>query len=230
MSHVRAVFKTKSEIIADDLRIRINSGEIAPEQRLLLKDIARDFSCSEIPVRDALRSLAAASLVELVPHGGAYVSRPNVDEIIELTEVRALLEPEATCLSAPHLTPAAIDELDYLLREMATPAARRDPALYGQLNRRFHAVIIGACPNRKLVAMIADVWDRAQRGMLVYKRGDAFIAESLRHHAEFVRLIRAGDLAGLRALSERHSQFGLDAVRELRGWEATSTLKRTATI
>ena len=198
-----------------------------PGERLLLRTIAQQFSCSEIPVREAFRSLAARGFVELVPHGGAHVSAPNVNEIADLTETRALLEPDATFLAAQLLQDGDLRELDSILVAMVAAANADARAEYGALNRRFHDVILARCPNRKLVEIINDLWDRAERGRLVYLKGQEFIEESLAQHTEIVRLIRARDFAALRGLSVRHSQFRLAAIRELADWEAQAPLRRT---
>jgi DNA-binding GntR family transcriptional regulator len=224
----RYEFKTKAHAVFDDLRQRIAAGALVPGERLLLKSIAQEFGCSEIPVREAFRSLAAGGFVELVPHGGAHVSAPNVNEIAELTEIRALLEPEATCLAAEKLDEAALVELETVLVEMSAVASSEYAPEYGALNRRFHDIILSRCPNRKLAGMINDLWDRAERGRLVYLKGSNFLADSHAQHTEMVQLIRARDFGALRDLSIRHSQFGLQAVRDLAGWEEQIGARRVA--
>jgi DNA-binding GntR family transcriptional regulator len=214
----RIEFRTKAHIVFDELRQRISAGALIPGERLLLRSIANEFGCSEIPVREAFRSLAAGGFVQLIPHGGAHVSAPNVTEIAELTQIRALLEPEATWLAAQQLDATAIADLDAILIQMAAVASPEHASEYGALNRRFHDGILSHCSNIKLAVMIGDLWDRAERGRLVYLKGASFIADSLAQHTEMVRLIRTRDFDALRELSIRHSQFGLDAVRDLAGW------------
>ncbi len=226
----RVEHKTKALVVFEDLRRQIASGTLVPGERLLLRSIAQQFSCSEIPVREAFRSLAARGFVELVPHGGAHVSAPKVNEIAELTETRALLEPEATFLAAQLLEDGDLRELDSILVAMAAAAGADARSEYGVLNRRFHDVILARCPNRKLVEIINDLWDRAERGRLVYLKGREFIAESLAQHTEIVRLIRERDFSALRGLSVRHSQFGLAAIRELADWEAQAPLRRAGNL
>jgi len=76
--------------------------------------------------------------------------------------------------------------------------------------------------------MINDLWDRAERGRLVYLKGSNFLADSHAQHTEMLQLIRARDFGALRDLSIRHSQFGLQAVRDLAGWEEQIGARRVA--
>eukprot|EP01031_Cornospumella_fuschlensis_P051653 gene51653-63149_t len=94
-----ADFQTKTQVIFTELKQRILEGSLTPGERLLLKAVAEEFRCSEIPVREAFRSLEARGFVELIPHSGAYVTSLRVDEIFQYTQIRALLEPEASFLA-----------------------------------------------------------------------------------------------------------------------------------
>ena len=78
--------------IATTLRADILAGRITPGEALQQEDLAARFGVSRIPVRDALQQLAAARLVEVVPGRGARVVRLTRDELVEVFELRRLLE------------------------------------------------------------------------------------------------------------------------------------------
>ena len=59
-TRAHAVHRTKPELIAHELRSLIIGGEYLPGQRLILRELASEFACSEIPVREALNTLASA--------------------------------------------------------------------------------------------------------------------------------------------------------------------------
>lgn len=211
----RVEFRTKAQIVFDELRRRIVAGTLASGERLLLKSVAEEFQCSEIPVREAFRSLAAIGLVDLVPHGGAHVSTLRVEDIIELTEIRALLEPEAVVAALPYIGTKLLAQLDDMQAEMEAVAARDDGVDFGRLNREFHGRIIDHSPNRKLAALINDLWARAERGRVVFRKGAGHLRISLEQHREMLAAMHAGDETELRRIATVHSQFGLAAVREL---------------
>ena len=212
---IRPDYRTRAQLVLDELRDRIATGALAPGDRLLLKPISEEFGCSEIPVREALRSLQSEGLINVIPHAGAFVSAPNIDELVELTEIRSILEPEATVAAAPHITAPMIATLRDMLEEMRLLIGAEGTQEYGRLNRRFHTFILDRAPNRKLVELVKDLWGQADRGRLVYKKGPQFLEESVRQHSAIVDAIERKDLIRLRHLVASHNQFGLDAVRSL---------------
>ena len=212
---IRPDYRTRAQVILEELRDRISTGTLAPGDRLLLKPISEEFGCSEIPVREALRSLQAQGLITVIPHTGAFVSAPNIDELVELTEVRSILEPEATVAAAPHIDAHMISLLRQMLDEMQKLIERNAAEEYGRLNRRFHTSIVNKAPNQKLVSLVKDLWGQADRGRLVYKKGPSFLDESMRQHTEIVDAIEEKDLTRLRQIAAAHSQYGLNAVRSL---------------
>ena len=138
---IRPDYRTRSQVILEELRDRISTGTLAPGDRLLLKPISEEFGCSEIPVREALRALQSEGLITVIPHTGAFVSAPNIDELVELTEVRSILEPEATVAAAPHIDAKMVAKLRDMLAEMRRLMKRNAAEDYGRLNRRFHTAL-----------------------------------------------------------------------------------------
>jgi len=212
---IRPDYRTRAQVILEELRDRISTGILAPGDRLLLKPISEEFGCSEIPVREALRALQSEGLITVIPHTGAFVSAPNIEELVELTEVRSILEPEATVAAAPHIDAGMIATLRGMLAEMRTLSDQNAAQDYGRLNRRFHTFILDKTPNQKMAALVKDLWGQADRGRLVYKKGPRFLDESMRQHTQIVDAIERQDLAGLRKIVAAHSQYGLNAVRSL---------------
>jgi DNA-binding GntR family transcriptional regulator len=202
-------------VILEALRDRISAGVLAPGGRLLLKPISEEFGCSEIPVREALRALQAEGFINVIPHLGAFVTAPNIGELVELTEVRGILEPEATVAAAPYIDAQMLALLRAMLAEMDRLIESGANDEYGRLNRRFHSFILDRAPNQKLVSLVKDLWGQADRGRLVYQKGPQFLVESVRQHTAIVDAIARKDYLALRQLVVEHSQYGLSAVRSL---------------
>lgn len=208
-----ADYRTKTQIILDDVRARIVSGVLAPGERLIIRVVAEDFACSDIPVREALRTLESEGLVTIVPHGGARVTELNGEELLELTEARALLEPKATVRAAIDMEPSDVGLLHGVLERMRSPDV--PGAEYGRLNREFHRAILGHCPNRTIVALIEDLWARAERGRAVHRLFEGHRGTSIEHHDKIVRAIADRDLDALHAVCIAHAEHGVGAIRRL---------------
>ena len=140
------------------LRDDIIRGTIAPGERLRLEELAARFGVSTMPIRQALRTLEAEGIVTVAPHRGAQVTRYTAEQILELFEMRAVLEQLATTKAVPHLTRADIVALEGVVAEMDDLylAAHFDVAQFAQLNARFHGLIYDRSGRPLLTAQIRD--------------------------------------------------------------------------
>lgn len=82
------------DAIADQLRRDLIRGSIVPGDRLLPKQLAKRFSVSHIPVREALRRLEAEGLVVAFPHGATYASDVGIADLDGLYDLRFIVEGE----------------------------------------------------------------------------------------------------------------------------------------
>src|SRR3990170_4777322 len=116
-----AITKTRHEAAAECIRRGIMDGEYKPGQRLKQQELARQFGCSVIPVREALQQLAAEGFVILDPQKGARVADLNSQRLEEVYEVRIRLEGWAAALAAKHMTPEAAARIRAILDKMDRP-------------------------------------------------------------------------------------------------------------
>jgi DNA-binding GntR family transcriptional regulator len=144
---------TRAETIASALRRAILAGDYAPGARLRQAAIATRFGVSTTPVREAFTALAREGLVRQDPHRGVVVFEPSVDELNEIYEMRAVLEPLATEIAAPVLSAAGLAALGELVAEMRTASPER----YAVLNHEFHTQIYSAAQRPRLVDIISTL-------------------------------------------------------------------------
>jgi len=89
------------ERIAREIKNSIVVGDLRPGEQFSIGDVASRFAVSHIPVREALRRLAADGLIELRPGRSAIVTRLNLAELEELYRLRLLIEVDLAGRSAP---------------------------------------------------------------------------------------------------------------------------------
>lgn len=131
------------------------SGKLPSGARLTETEIATRLNISRTPVREAIRRLEADGLVSHIPRSGAVVRQLTYPEVMELYEMRWVLEGTAARLAARSASIVEIDELDAINTEMAD--AIGDSARLFVLNRQFHNTLIAAARNRYLVRSVRAI-------------------------------------------------------------------------
>ena len=137
-----------AETAYDKLFDAIQSGDILPGDRLLETELAQRFSVSRTPIREAIRRLEAEGIVRHTPRIGAMVRQLGQKEIVELYEMRIVLEATAAEMAALHASQAEIETLISLNEDMAD-AGNSDHAV-ARINRQVHLCIVDAAGNQFL--------------------------------------------------------------------------------
>ena len=69
------------ELVYEELKNRILTGDIPPGTRLMEVDLAEDLGVSRTPVREAIRKLEKENLVTIEPRKGAYASKLEIKDL-----------------------------------------------------------------------------------------------------------------------------------------------------
>lgn len=120
------------------IRDAIIKGEFAPNQRLVEADLSEQFGASRSGVRSALFELANEGLVERVQNRGARVRAVTLDEAIEISEVRMVVEGLCAAKAAERIADEEIAELHALGAAMRTAVAEGHVLRYSELNQTLH--------------------------------------------------------------------------------------------
>ena len=148
---------TRAGAVAERVRELIRSGELPPGTHLRQDDIAARFGVSSTPVREAFLALEREGLVRRHPHRGVVVFMPSVEELSELYEIRAQLEPLATEIAAKKLSEDDLAALERIVTEMRTARPKR----FVELNDEFHTRIYAAADRPRLGELIDGLRDPA---------------------------------------------------------------------
>ncbi|TLP43364.1 GntR family transcriptional regulator [Cohaesibacter sp. CAU 1516] len=152
--------RTTTNIVADELRKRIMSGQLREGEQVRQEAIATELGVSRIPVREALRQLEAEGLITLVSHKGAEVTRLEPSEIAELFEVRIMLESWMFEHAIEHITESHLEAAEKLIASMRNDAMIEE---WGALNWQFHETLYTPARKPATMKILRRVHDNIDR-------------------------------------------------------------------
>ena len=132
------------DVIADDVRERILSGELAEGEIIRQESLAEEYDVSRMPIREALKRLDAEGLVLLTNNRGASVTKHSLSEIGEIFDVRALIEVDLFRRAIPEMTSTHFTRCHKILDEMEKSYDTDDVARWGELNFQYHSALYDA--------------------------------------------------------------------------------------
>ena len=198
----------------EELRLRLSDdivrGQLAPGAALDETELARRFSVSRTPVREAIRMLAASGLVEVRAHRAAVVARPTHEHLIGMFEVMAELESLCAGYAADRMRGAERRALEDAHEKLRVLIQRGDPQRYYEVNEAFHAAIYAGAHNSYLAELTVATRGRVQPFRRAQFRNLGRLAKS---HAEHDRVVQA-ILRGERVLAAQNMYAHIIKVRD----------------
>lgn len=214
------------EIVMNDLRSRIESGQLSPGMRLpSVVDLAVNYGVGRSTLREALSALKAMGWLEIRQGGGTFVCselpRPdadggpeganslfhNAESLKELMEIRKLLETGSASLAAKNRTVQDLAELDAIVRSMNDVSGNE--AKEEEADVHFHLLIARASQNSLLLQMMESLNEKLETTIKETRKlwfyGERAAAQRLAaEHREICEAIRLQDAELASRLMQRH--------------------------
>lgn len=147
---------TRSDRVFQTLQSDITKGAIQPGSKISETELANQYGISRGPLREALQRLESRGLIERIAHVGTRVVSLNLNELLEIYQVREALEGLACRLAAENMSDAEIESLDQLLHKHAADAELQLGHAYFQKegDLDFHYQIVQGAKNEHLAKQI----------------------------------------------------------------------------
>ncbi|MGV6876378.1 GntR family transcriptional regulator [Pseudochelatococcus sp. B33] len=156
----RAGRVTMQDKVLASLQYGLMSGFFVPGQTLSLRKIAASLNTSLMPVRESLSRLVAAHALEELPNRTVRVPRLSVRGLIELFEVRTLVEGMAARVACERVDDAMIRDLNTINEQLLAAHAQKDMAQVLIANKNFHFTIYRSANSDILMPLIESLWLR----------------------------------------------------------------------
>lgn len=142
------------------LKQAVLSGQFRPAQTITLRMVTELLGLGEMPAREALKRLVAEGAFNATPSRSARVPLLDRREILQLCDLRLLLESKAAFLAAQNMTLHQVEHLRLMHQKMMACDPRQELAEYKKLNMDFHFEIYRIADNRHLAHLIESLWLR----------------------------------------------------------------------
>lgn len=198
-----------TSLAAKEIREGIVSGRLKPGVRLVEGKLSEEMGISRMPVREALRLLAAEGLVTIEPRRGATVSQFTAEQVREMVEVRATLEGLNAKLAARRHDKAEIAKLKQILEAGSKLTSSDDLASLEHQNAQFHDALAQCGANTVLMEILGSLRERTALLFTIDNRNR--IRETWKEHSKILKAVIAGDadLAAKLAASHVYSSAGI---------------------
>lgn len=197
----------------DALREAILRGEFLPGERLVEAQLCERLGASRFNVRAALQDLTAEGLVEVQRNKGARVRKVSLDEAIEITEVRMVLEGLVAARAAERASAedaSELDEIGLLMRRAVTAGEFRR---YSALNHQLHATIRRIAGHRAADGLIETLRGQLVRHQYVLSLLPGRPETSLPQHETIIAAIRDHDPVKAEMAMREHIESVIEALR-----------------
>jgi len=158
--------KNHRERIYEVYLVRIQSGEITPDDRLVDVAIAQAEGVSRMPVRDALMRLVNEGYLATSTRGFVIPEWDRKD-ILEVFEIRRMLDPRAAALATRHLDAPRLQQMHDAVRDATRTLETTDTPAFYRASEIFRKGWLSAVPNTFLRQAIDRYQSQVQAVRLV---------------------------------------------------------------
>lgn len=146
---------TETQRIYQALKRAILAGTFRPGEALHEVRIASEFGASRTPVREAFQRLEADGLLTISPRRGAFVQQPTARDLLDVNELRLVLEPVAARMAAGVIAQSVVHALQEALAAInADQPTEADFVALEALDRQLHVTIADTIANQRMAKII----------------------------------------------------------------------------
>ncbi|MFC3052892.1 GntR family transcriptional regulator [Kordiimonas pumila] len=214
------VSKTLADFAYQKIRRDIIRGELGASEKLRLNVLCQKYDIGMSPLREALARLIGDALVITEGQRGFWVAPLSLDEMIDITYVRSLLETEALQLSIENGDDAWRERLKQSYDALSSIESKLDGRHrdlvpeWEEANRTFHETMVSCCGSPWMIRMLQTLYQQSER----YRRISIVNVQSERsvhdEHEAIYEAVMQGNVLKACKLTELHLRRTTDAVKK----------------
>jgi DNA-binding GntR family transcriptional regulator len=211
----RIAVKPLHQEVAQRIREMIRKGTLRKGDRIVEKDLSQAMGTSRTPLREALRLLSSEGLIDLVPHKGAYVAQPSMQEIREMFEVMSLLEGTCARKVAEKMTDVDLRKLERLHEKLEKYFREKNNEKYLEVNYRYHSLLQEMAGSK----VLSEVINSLKQKVMLYRQRQLYQPDrfeaSMNEHRDLLDAFRRRDPASAESAMRIHLVKQCEALRSV---------------
>jgi len=196
--------------IYKELKDRIVFLGYKPKQVLNIKDLAKEFGVSPMPIREVLILLETEKLVHIIPNNGIYVTDVSFQELKDVFEVRLFLIGLAGRLVAQRITPEELNKLRGLLEKIKHEEDRK---ILIRLDAEFHDLLNNYTKNETLAETLKTLRNRIGRLWFFAKENDTYSQEIPKDFEDLIKALEKNDQNKCEEILKNHAIHFINQIK-----------------
>ena len=208
--------KSLTERLTSSLREAIVNGHFLSGEKLDFDLIAQEYGVSRTPVREAIGRLEADGFIELRPHHGAFIPTVTEQEILDVYEIRAILEAEIVRQVSLDISDEILDKLEKRQLEALTKTDKGYPTNFYQSDIHFHETLLTSVKNSLFKVVLDSLNNRISkvRNYAQLQPGP-HMTEALNEHLDVIKAMKARDPNQAVKKMRKHLEKSGQRIRDL---------------
>jgi DNA-binding GntR family transcriptional regulator len=181
------------------LSLQYRPGEKLSEVRLV-----KHLGVGRSPLRTALARLASEGWLRVLPQSGTFVSELSAADVLELAQIRLLLEPHTARLAASRIAPEEIERLQGQAASLKAKGLSGRFAEFAELDDRIHSSIHRAAGNARIADILRNLHDQIHWVRVSTATLPGRVEQSMHEMEIILRALKRRDAAGAERAMRRH--------------------------
>lgn len=201
---------SKHDYAYQQIKEWIVQGVLVSDTILVERQLCEKLHLSRTPIRSALMELAQEGFLMSAPGRGMMVSRVQAEDIVEIFEIRMVLDPLALELFMRTAKAALIAEARLTVTKMQQAMDAGDSRAFAHADNHFHEIYSQNCGNHRLQKIWSDLEEHEHRILSLTINDMERMKMSYRHHCAIIEEIEKGNVQGAKDALLAHLKDSLD--------------------
>ncbi len=210
MAYVQMIGKdeksSKHDYAYQALKNWIKDGELSPGTIIVERQICDMLGLSRTPVRSALQELAKEGFLDLAPGRGMMVSKLQLEDIVEIYQLREVMDVLALELFMKIHNSKIIEEMRETVDDLSRALESEDYDAFVYADNKFHDLYSSHCGNKRLQKIWTDLTEQYQRVAVQIADDREWCKKTYGAHAAIMDQVEAGDAQKAADLLRQHMQ------------------------